>query len=166
VFQPHGWSWLAVDGAMRAASIAWERLAARRTDLFVCVGEAEAQLGRSYGIHGRFAVVHNGVDLDRFQPADDSERTAARGRLGLPVTAPLAVCVGRVTRQKGQDVLLAAWPSVRRQCPTARLAIVGDGELLTGLRARPLPGVIFAGAVGDVRPWLTAADVVVLPSRW
>src|SRR5207244_646249 len=38
LFQPHAWSWLAVDGAVRWASIAWERLAARWTGLYVCVG--------------------------------------------------------------------------------------------------------------------------------
>jgi glycosyltransferase involved in cell wall biosynthesis len=166
LFQPHGWSWLAVEGALRTASMSWERAAARRTDLFLCVGEAEEQQGRSHGIRGRYAVVHNGVDLDRFRPAGDAARAGARARLGLPATAPLAVCVGRVTRQKGQDVLLGAWPAVRWRCPSARLALVGDGDLLPALRAAAPPGVTFAGAVDDVRDWLAAADVVVLPSRW
>ena len=166
LFQPHGWSWLAVDGALRAASLAWERAAARWTDLILCVGEAEARQGRSHGVRGRYAVVHNGVDLDRFRPAGDEARAEARARLRLPATAPLAVCVGRVTRQKGQDVLLAGWPAVRRRCPEARLALVGDGDLLPVLRSVRAPGVTFAGAVDDVREWLAAADVVVLPSRW
>jgi glycosyltransferase involved in cell wall biosynthesis len=166
LFQPHGWSWLAADGALRAASLAWERAAARRTDLLLCVGEAEAEQGRSHGVRGRYAVVHNGVDLNRFRPAGDGARAEARARLGIPATAPLAVCVGRVTRQKGQDVLLAAWPDIRRRCPDARLALVGDGDLRPVLQALPSPGVTFAGAVDDVRDWLAAADVVVLPSRW
>jgi glycosyltransferase involved in cell wall biosynthesis len=61
-------------------------------------------------------------------------------------------------------VLLAAWPAIRRRVPAARLALVGDGDLLASLPAAP--GVVFAGAVPDVRDWLAAADVVVLPSRW
>ncbi len=44
--------------------------------------------------------------------------------------------------------------------------MVGDGDLLPALRAQAGPGVRFAGAVPDVRGWLAAADVVVLPSRW
>jgi glycosyltransferase involved in cell wall biosynthesis len=71
-----------------------------------------------------------------------------------------------VTRQKGQDVLLAAWPAVRARCPEARLTLVGDGDLLPALRSRRSPGVNFVGDVGDVRDWLAAADLVVLPSRW
>jgi glycosyltransferase involved in cell wall biosynthesis len=166
VFQPHGWSWLAVEGRMRSAALAWERSAARRTDLFVCVGDAEAAEGRAYGVRGRYSVVHNGVDLDRFRQADDRARTDARARLGVPAGVPLAVCVGRLTRQKGQDVLLSAWPQIRRYCPDARLALVGGGDLLPALSATPSPGVTFIGPVLDVRDWLAAADVVVLPSRW
>jgi glycosyltransferase involved in cell wall biosynthesis len=166
LFQPHGWSWLAVEGTMRAATLRWERIAAHWTDLFVCVGETEQAAGRALGVRGRYAVVHNGVDLRRFRPAGDDERLAARRRLGVADGVPLAVCVGRVTRQKGQDVLLAAWPAVRARCPGAQLALVGGGDLLPDLRVRRPPGVTFAGEVADVRGWLAAADVVALPSRW
>jgi glycosyltransferase involved in cell wall biosynthesis len=166
LFQPHGWSWLAVEGAVRRASVSWERSAARRTDLFVCVGEAEEEAGRGRGVRGRYAVVHNGVDLRRFREAGGDARAAARRRLEVPAAAPLAVCVGRLTRQKGQDVLLSAWPAVRFRCPEARLALVGGGDQLPVLRAGEPPGVCFTGEVDDVRDWLAAADVVVLPSRW
>ncbi len=158
LFQPHGWSWLAVEGPVRAASLRWERAAARWTDLFLCVGDAEQKAGRAAGIRGRYTVVHNGVDLSRFRPAD---RLAARTRLRIEPDARLAVCVGRLTRQKGQDVLLAAWPAVRARCPEARLVLVGGGDRM------PAPsGVTFTGEVDDVRDWLAAADLVVLPSRW
>jgi glycosyltransferase involved in cell wall biosynthesis len=166
LFQPHGWSWLAVDGAMLGISLAWERMAARWTELFVCVGTGEAEQARSRGMGGRYTVVRNGVDLHRFRPADDDARAAARSRLGVGRNAPLAVCLGRVTRQKGQDVLISAWPRVRQMCPSAQLCVVGDGDLLPALRTRAGPGVGFAGAVTDVHGWLAAADVVVLPSRW
>jgi glycosyltransferase involved in cell wall biosynthesis len=166
LFQPHGWSWLAVEGAIRAASLRWERVAARWTDLILCVGETEQEAGRALGVRGRYAVIHNGVDLARFRPGGPHERAAARARLGIAAAAPLVVCVGRLTRQKGQDVLLAAWPAVRARCPGARLALVGGGDRLPGLRAPHPAGVTFAGEVGDVRDWLHAADVVALPSRW
>jgi glycosyltransferase involved in cell wall biosynthesis len=166
LFQPHGWSWLAVRGAAARAALAWERAAARWAGLLVCVGEGEAALARERGLRGNFTVVRNGVDLDRFRPAGPGGRAAARRLLGLPEHAPLAVCVGRVTRQKGQDLLVGAWEQVTRVCPDARLAVVGDGDLRSALRAAAGPGVVFADAVTDVRPWYAAADVVVLPSRW
>ncbi|WP_218061648.1 glycosyltransferase [Planobispora rosea] len=166
LFQPHGWSWLAARGATARAALAWERAATRWTSLLVCVGEGEADLARSHGLRGDVTVVRNGVDLGRFRPAGPGVRTAARALLGVPERVPLAVCPGRVTRQKGQDLLVAAWGRVRAEVPGARLAIVGDGDLRPVLRSCAGPGIAFADAVADLRPWYAAADVVVLPSRW
>jgi glycosyltransferase involved in cell wall biosynthesis len=164
LFQPHGWSWLAVQGAVAAASVRWERLAARWADVIVCVGVGEVNQGRANGVAGNYAMVRNGVDLDRFRLARNA-RAASRARLGIDPRARLAVCVGRVTRQKGQDLLLAAWPQITARRPDAQLCLVGDGELIPALWAQAPPGVRFCVA-GDVLPWYAAADVVVLPSRW
>ncbi|RFS82076.1 glycosyltransferase family 1 protein [Actinomadura spongiicola] len=166
IFQPHGWSWLAATGRQRALSLRWERAAARWTDALVCVGVGELSAGTLAGVRGPFRVVRNGVDRRRFRPADGAARLAARTRLGVPAAVPLAVCVGRVTRQKGQDVLVAAWPEVTARCPSARLAIVGGGEDLDALRRDPVAGVLLVPAVRDPRDWLAAANVIVLPSRW
>ncbi|MGH3776588.1 MAG: glycosyltransferase [Pseudonocardiaceae bacterium] len=166
LFQPHGWSWLAVRGAAARAALAWERVASRWTDVVVCVGDGEAAHARHRQVHARHVVVRNGVDLAKFTPADQRARAVARDRLGVDREVSLAVCIGRVTRQKGQDVLLAAWPQVRRHRPGAELCIVGDGSLLPTLGDSAPPGVRFVAPVTDPRPWYAAADVVVLPSRW
>jgi glycosyltransferase involved in cell wall biosynthesis len=166
LFQPHGWSWLAAPIGMAAAALVWERRAADWTTRFVCVGEGEARHGRERSLRGRYSIVRNGVDLERYQPAGEHDRLAARDHLGLPRDAPLAVCVGRITRQKGQDVLLSAWPAVTARCPDARLALVGGGATGEPRRRPSTPGVLWPGDVHDVRPWYAAADVVVLPSRW
>jgi glycosyltransferase involved in cell wall biosynthesis len=166
LFQPHGWSWLAAPRGMIGAALAWERGAVRWTTRFVCVCESEAQQGRGQGLPGPYSIVRSGVDLAKFHPAGDAARSAARERLGIAPGVPLAVCVGRVTRQKGQDVLVAAWPLVFARRPDARLAILGSGELREPLQRQASAGVIFVDAVEDARPWYAAADVVVLPSRW
>ncbi|MFF3753016.1 glycosyltransferase [Streptomyces sp. NPDC002018] len=99
-----------------------------------------------------------------------ADTAAARASLPLLATlepsAPVVVCVGRLCRQKGQDILLRAWQPVVRQLPQARLVLVGDGPDADVLRATAPPSVLFAGAVPDTAPWYRAADLVVLPSRW
>jgi glycosyltransferase involved in cell wall biosynthesis len=50
--------------------------------------------------------------------------------------------------------------------PEARLALVGDGPGLDGLRRSADESVTFAGETHDVAHWLAAADVVAFPSRW
>ncbi|MFF9282473.1 glycosyltransferase [Streptomyces griseosporeus] len=167
VFQPHAWSFFATGpGPLYRATVCWERLAARWAHQVVCVSEAERADGEAAGVRARYAVVPNGVDLDHFADAGPDERRAARARLGVGAGTPLAVCIGRLHRQKGQDVLLAAWPGIARKVPDARLALVGDGPNRALLRQRAPAGVVFAGDVADPRDWYLAADLVVLPSRW
>ncbi|MEZ0089366.1 glycosyltransferase [Streptacidiphilus sp. EB129] len=174
VFQPHAWSFAALTGPMAVLGRAWERYATRWSDRLLCVSEAERAEGTAAGLRGRWAVVPNGVDLDRFDPVRLPLQEQAREMLGLGGAAndgPLAVCVGRLCRQKGQDVLLQAWSGVPGAVPGARLALVGDGpdraELEALALALPSPGsVVFAGRTDDPRDWYAAADLVVLPSRW
>ncbi|WP_067793413.1 glycosyltransferase [Actinomadura formosensis] len=166
LFQPHGWSWLAATGRQEALSRRWERLAARWSDALICVGAGELSEGMAADVQGAYRLVRNGVDRRRFTPADGTARLAARARLELAADVPLAVCIGRLTRQKAQDVLLAAWPAVTARCPSALLAIVGDGEDLERLRRERVPGVRFVPAVADPRDWLAASNLLVLPSRW
>ncbi|MCX5377849.1 glycosyltransferase [Streptomyces sp. NBC_00091] len=173
VFQPHAWSFDAVGGATAALALRWERAGARWADRVLCVSEAERRAGESEGITARWSVIRNGVDLEHFRPArggGDQGRAEARAALPLPAAlrdgGPLAVCVGRLCPQKGQDILLRAWPEVLGTLPDARLALVGDGPDAERLRRTAPPGVHFAGAATDIRPWLRAADLVVLPSRW
>ncbi|MEU3788971.1 glycosyltransferase family 4 protein [Streptomyces fructofermentans] len=167
VFQPHAWSFEAVGGATRLLALNWERAGARWASRMVCVSEAERRTGRRSGIGGRWSVVPNGVDTDRFSPVP-----AHVGRSGIALldgtapAAPLVVCVGRLCRQKGQDVLVEAWHEVTRRVPSARLVLVGDGPDAPALRAAAPSSVLFAGSVADVVPWYRAADLVVLPSRW
>lgn len=165
LFQPHSWSFEALHGPMRRLATLWERRAAGWADAIVCVSETERRHGIDAGIDGRYAVVSNGVDLEAFAPAGAEERDAARTRLRL-ADGPLAVCVGRLCRQKGQDVLLEAWPAVRARVPGARLVLIGDGPTEPELRAAAGEGVDLVGPRMDVPDWLAAADVFVAPSRW
>jgi glycosyltransferase involved in cell wall biosynthesis len=194
VFQPHAWSFEAVGGLTAAAALTWERRAARWAARVVCVSEAERARGVRAGVRANWRLIPNGVDPQRFRPVAGTAaqgdtlvqagtavqahaadtlvqaETAVRATLAplttLDPSALLVVCVGRLCRQKGQDVLLQAWPSVLRRVPGARLALVGDGPDEELLRDRAPEGVLFAGAVVDALPWYQAADLVVLPSRW
>ena len=165
IFQPHAWSFEAVRGAVRPAAVAWERQAARWAAVILCVSEAERRRGEEHGVHASWRVIPNGVDLDAWSEASTEERDAARARLGLQ-DRPTVLCVGRLCRQKGQDLLLDAWPDIREDVPEAQLVFVGDGPDLEKLQSGANGAVVFAGHRDDVGDWLAAADVVAFPSRW
>ncbi|MGE0039760.1 MAG: glycosyltransferase [Vicinamibacterales bacterium] len=114
----------------------------------------------------RIALVPSGVDAALFAPRPRD--AAFRARVGVAADDLLIVCVGRIDRYKGQEVVLEAFAEIARERADARLLFVGDGRHRAALEASaaPLgPRVRFAGAVSDVRPALASADVFVLASE-
>jgi phosphatidyl-myo-inositol dimannoside synthase len=116
------------------------------------------------------AAVPPGVDLARFTPAVDG--TSVRRAWGVPADAPVVGCVSRLVPRKGQDVLLDAWPLVRRRHPAAWLVLVGEGPLEGRLRRRvavlgPDAQVVVAGRVGwaELPACYAALDVFAMPCR-
>jgi glycosyltransferase involved in cell wall biosynthesis len=170
LFLPHAWSFLALRGPTREAARRWEIAAARWTNAAVAVSAAEAAIGVRAGIRAPMFVVRN-PELRGSSARPGGDRSTWRGHLGLG-DRPTVVCVGRICRQKGQDVLLRAWRSVTEVHPTAVLVLVGDGPRPAGpvriddAEDRCRSSVVFAGHHPDPRPFLFAADVVAVPSRW
>ena len=82
----------------------------------------------------RIARYHVPLDLDRFRPPDPERRRAIRERLGVADDEVLALSIGRLTPEKGLDVLVdsvAGLPAERRPI----LAIGGSGPLRTAIEA-------------------------------
>jgi phosphatidyl-myo-inositol dimannoside synthase len=118
----------------------------------------------------RMARLSPGVDPARFFPGCGG--AGVRARLGIPPSAPVVVCTGRLVRRKGQDTLVRAWPAVLRAHPDAVLLLVGDGS------ARPLlerlvrrlgvtRSVVLTGGVAwdEVPAHTDAGDVFAMPCR-
>jgi len=155
-----GVSTIAVHHAMlppRNRRQVWlNRLNLRRLDAQVAVSSAGARFVEQFAglAHGAVRVIHNGVS--------DSP-VVARDR---PVSGPIVGSVGRLSHEKGFDILLRAIPHL----PEATLVLVGDGPDRIGLErmARELgvaERVRMVGWEDDPRPWLPAFDVFVMPSR-
>ena len=143
-----------------------ERLAATVSDALVAVSEIEARQKQAAGI-GRadqYHVIHAGIDLQRYDRESHWERPP-------DVTgSPVIGTIGSLTHEKGLDSLIEALPVVRNQHPGLQLCVVGSGPMEAKLReeARRVgvdTAVHFAGEVEDVRPWISAFDLLVQPSR-
>ncbi len=168
VFSPHAWSFFAASGPMRRAVLGWERLGMRWTDAVSCVSAAERDTGVAHGLRGRMEVLPNEVSTASVDVVRTSSREDTRTALGVASGTPLAVCSARLVRQKGQDLLVAAWPAVRAAVPDAELVLVGDGPARDALEGAAGDGVRFLGAADrdTALRWMYAADVVACPSRW
>jgi GalNAc-alpha-(1->4)-GalNAc-alpha-(1->3)-diNAcBac-PP-undecaprenol alpha-1,4-N-acetyl-D-galactosaminyltransferase len=82
----------------------------------------------------------------------------------------LILAVGRLSREKGFDLLLQAFAQLRLDFPRWRLCLVGEGSergaLLQLCEALQLVDCVeFVGEVRRVEPWLARAGLLVHPSR-
>lgn len=97
-------------------------------------------------------------------------RPADHPWLAAGAPAPVILAAGRLTPQKGFDVLVRAFARLRRERP-ARLLILGDGrerDPLLHLAAGQGVGadVDLPGFVDDPVPYMARAALFVLSSRW
>jgi glycosyltransferase involved in cell wall biosynthesis len=165
VFTPHAWSFVC-EGPTRRGARAWERWAARWTTVVLALNVDEVASTQTFGWRRPPVMISNGVDVAAWTPAAVAARERARRQLGLAPEAPVALCVGRLVRQKGQLELARRWELVRATVPDATLVLVGDGPHESTIAALQAPGVLLAGRAERVRPWYAAADLCVQPSRW
>lgn len=117
----------------------------------------------------RAPVVYNGIDFGRFQKAAPGNRI--REELGLVSSAPIVGTIGRLTRQKGYDILLEAMPALVEQHPDVVLIIIGDGPLRRDLEVQAQElgirhAVHFTGPRKDIEHLLPGMDLFVSSSRW
>jgi glycosyltransferase involved in cell wall biosynthesis len=145
----------------------------RRFDVLLPCSEYCRDMSADYWGLGadELEVLYNGVNTTQFRP--DPEAAAAERAL-LGVSGPVFMYLGRLTEQKGTDVLLEAALQLRATHPAARLVVAGpigqfggeaDPQDWRG-RIAAVNGV-YLGAVEDarLRGLLSMADVFVMPTR-
>ncbi len=101
------WKAEQLGGGYRVSS--WiEQTAFEAADAVIAVSHGmRRDILRSYPTldENTVAVVHNGIDLERWVPSDDADLVRS---LGVDPDRPSVVFVGRITRQKGLPYLLRA----------------------------------------------------------
>ncbi len=95
---------------------------------------------------GRYQVIPNGVDTERFTPDVEPIEEFCDGKLNI-------LFVGRLEKRKGAGYLLKAYERVKRHIPGSRLIIVGTGGTLLKaqykllVEQKGIKDVIFTGFV-------------------
>jgi glycosyltransferase involved in cell wall biosynthesis len=168
VYQPHAWSTQVFASRLASRALTMtERMAASRTDMLVANCQDEIDAGKRLGVDIPARGLGVTVDLAHFRPPSEDERRRHRRDLGLDGKRVLLV-LGRITRQKGQDLLVAEWES-RRPGADHLLLLVGPGDTAQLQTLAPTTWGRSIRAVGepdDVLPWLRSADLLLLPSRY
>lgn len=159
IYCPHGWAFdIEQSRTAKFATRLAERLLSYRAHRIIAISEAERIQGVRAGIRdNKFVVVPNGI-LGR---RPDERAVWDDHRLKV-------LFVGRLDRQKGVDVLLAA---ARDLEAAFSVRIIGE-EVLSGSAGRkpcdPMRHIAFLGwqSKAAVVAQINACDLVVMPSRW
>lgn len=141
-----------------------------RMDRLIVPSTSIAHKVRGEGREGaRFAIIPNGVDLERF--ATPVPVCRMRDEFGIPDQAPLIGVVARLEPEKGHRFLIDAMPRILEDAPDAWLAIVGEGSEADALRAqaasldgRASERIVFTGRRDDVSALTADLAVAALPS--
>ena len=113
----------------------------------------------------KILVIYNGISKDQtFSDTKPAEWPIPPGRKGV-------VCVGRLSSEKGQAVLIEALSLLKEKSQMPFTVFLGDGPLRSEFEMRckdlKLDGdVFFAGVRRDIREWLPHFDLFVLSSDW
>lgn len=117
----------------------------------------------------RCVCIRNGVDTDRFAPADPTRRNDLRARFGYGPQHLLIGCAARFWQVKRHEDLLHAFAQVLARVPDARLVLVGEGperslieRVCTELGIGPAVNLL--GARTDMPEILPAFDAFALTS--
>ena len=138
----------------------------------ICVsGALRREVKNLYGVPGdKMYVVYNGVDVQRFDARVNTR--SSRRQYAVGADDPFVLFAGRMTWQKGPDLLVEALPGLLTHHPRAKFVFAGDGDLRDGLERRCASlGVSSATRfVGhrkghDLISLFKSSDLVCVPSR-
>jgi len=134
-------------------------IVAQNTDMFQFFGKSK-----------KVSLIPRGVNVNEFA-GKESDKIKIRVEFGIPENAKIILTVANLVPVKGIEVLMQAFNTLHPQLPEVHLVIVGDDtsdyarslkQLAAGSDARNQ--IHFTGKRTDVRDFLAAANVFVLPT--
>jgi len=135
----------------------YEAQACTRARVTVAVSDADRLLLASHAPEASVCTIPTGVDTTYFTPNGSHENRAA------------VVFTGSMDWFPNEDGILhfteAVFPRIRDAMPDVSLTVVGKNPGPRIQRLAAIPGVRVTGTVNDVRPYVAAAAVCVVPLR-
>lgn len=139
----------------------------RYSDKIIAVSEAvKNHLVMQNISKDKIEVLYNGIDCEYFSPADIAK---AREQLELPKDYLIIGVFGRLSAEKGQANAIKLMSEICKINPETKLLIVGSGKEEANLKALaddllPKNCAVFEGFQNDIRDYMAACDVVLIPS--
>lgn len=137
-----------------------------KADLVIAqCNEMKDDLVENFNIRGeKIQAIFNPIDIENIKNKRDLFNPYNKDEVNI-------IAVGRLTLAKGFDTLIEAFEIVSKSIPTARLSILGDGELRDSLLLKAKEKNIdnkinILGFDENPYPYYYYSDTYVLSSRW
>ncbi|MBN2367986.1 glycosyltransferase family 4 protein [Candidatus Woesearchaeota archaeon] len=121
----------------------------------------QAELLNLMGIKSEKKIVHLGVDIDLYKPAD---KARAKKKIGIDKDKFVVGYAGRVSLEKDPKTLYRAFLRLAKKFPDVLLLIAGGGRPELEKMFSDKPNVILTGLKDNLAPYYQAMDVYVLSS--
>lgn len=136
------------------------------TDAFACGQDA----GKWIFGERNFTIIPNGRNLNKYE-YDTKKRNEYRNKLKIPDDALVIGHVGRFNVQKNHEYLVRVFSEVYKKNKKSYLVLVGTGEKVDEIKrlVQELElekNVIFTGVIENVSDYLSAFDIMLLPSLY
>jgi glycosyltransferase involved in cell wall biosynthesis len=172
VHHVHGWGLQEeMSKISRMLYLVMERLCARFTDRLIAVSRPTIEKGLAFRIcpRDKFALIYNGIDLEKFQQPIDKRKIYLE--LGLDPECKIVGMIGRLDRQKNPLDFIRAAAMVTKEYPKVQFLIAGEGSLRPEcerlINDLNLTHKFFLlGYRNDINKILPALTLTVLSSLW
>ena len=143
---------------LQSQKIRWmESALYARFDRVAAIAPVDAEAMRRIQPGVKIELIPNGVDTQAMRPEPELEQEGTvlfSGAMDHGPNVDASLWMGR-----------EIWPLVRRECPEARLILVGRDPVAEVRALAEDPSITVPGTVADMRPWLARASVVTAPMR-
>jgi len=170
IYTVHGWSFH-IDQKFHVRKIRElsEYFLTFKADKTICVSRSNQQDGIERFNMNRSTVIHNAVDLNKFNP--DNRFKDVRKELGISADKIVIGYIVRMTVQKDPFTMLRAMKELVEKSKNIVLLMVGEGNLKTeAIKLSKSLGIqnniIFQPFRTDIPDILNAIDIYCLPSLW
>src|SRR5215213_2814541 len=172
VHHVHGWGLQEeMSRISRMLYLIMERVCATFTDRLIAVSRPTIEKGLTFRIcpEDKFALIYNGIDLEKFQQPMDKQKIYLE--LGLDPECKMVGMIGRLDRQKNPLDFIRAAAMVIKEYPKVQFLIAGEGSLRPEcerlINELGLANKFFLlGYRNDINKILPALTLTVLSSLW
>lgn len=172
IYNAHGWYFNADIGKKKKIYQLIEKILAIKADKIIAISNSEykSALEKKICKRNKLVLIENGIDIKEFEDCSNY-REIMREKFSIPRGDVLVGIVGRISEQKDPMTSIKAASKIIKENKHIHFMFVGTGDLEQEIIKYSKKNgidenIIITGWVKDVKKYISAFDIALLPSKW